>query len=182
MMEKLKSAGGIIGGLAALAVIIAIPLILLKGMAEISVWALDVIPDTIGWATLAAIVLIPVAITPATRGLAAELFAVVSFVYLACTWLYAMAFTYMEWGFIGLVIGIMLMGIGVIFTGGLASVFAGEWTVLGNIALLLVLTVVTKVASAWLADLAAQRKLKAVMRERPPGVTILQNGEDHEAF
>src|SRR3546814_8890828 len=91
---------GFVGGLAFL----AIPIMFLMGAVEFIIWALDWIPGAIGIAMLACLVLIPLAIIPATRGLASTLFGLASFVFGACLWLYALAFTYLEWGMLGVVI------------------------------------------------------------------------------
>lgn len=172
-MEKLKSAGGLL----VLLVFIALPVLFLFGAAEFSVWALDWIPDTFAIAVGACLVFIPLAIIPATRGIAAILFSVASVVFGACLWLYALAFTYLEWGMVGVVIGVMLAGVGVIFTGALATIFAGAWVVLGNMAFVFVMFLGSRLLSAWLASLADQRRMREVARETPSRVTITQNDE-----
>lgn len=174
----MKKVGGMIGGVIALGIIIALPVVLLLGIAEVSLWALDWIPDAIGWATAAGFLLFLLAVVPAGRGLAGSSFTVISFVYLVSMWLYAMAFTYLEWGLVGLVIGVMFFGVGVLLTGALAAVFAGAWTVLGNLAMLLVLFVVARMLGAWLLESADKRELRKSLKENPSQVTITQNSKE----
>jgi hypothetical protein len=175
---KLRDAGGTAAGFLLLLAFIALPIMFLLGAAEFSVWALDWIPSTIGIATLVCVVLIPLAIIPATRGLASNLFGLASFVFGACLWLYALAFTYLEWGMLAVVIGVMVFGVGVVFTGTLAAIFSATWVVLGNIAFLFALFVGTRILSAWLAHLAEQRLLRRVMRDEPSRVILTQKATE----
>src|SRR3546814_7998997 len=147
----------------------------LMGAAEFSIWALDWIPGAIGIAILACLVIMPLAIIPATRGLASTLFGLALFVFGACLWLYALAFTYIEWGMLGVVIGIMVFGVGVVFTGSLAAIISATWVVLGNLAFLFALFLGARVLSVWLAHLADQRLLRRKMRDAPSTVNINQD-------
>lgn len=174
-IAKLKDVGGIAAGFLLLLVFLAIPIILITGAAKFSVWALDWIPGTLGIATLVCIVLVPLAIIPATRGIAANLFGLASLVFGACLWLYALAFTYLEWGMLGVIIGVMIFGVGVVFTGALAAIFSATWIVLGNLAFLLALFVAARFLSVWLAHLADQRTLRREMRDSPSKVIITQD-------
>jgi hypothetical protein len=137
--------------------------------------ALDWIPSTIGIATFVCVVLIPLAIIPATRGFASSLFGLASFVFGLCLWLYALAFTYLEWGMLAVVIGVMIFGVGVVFTGTLAAILSGTWVVLGNLAFLFALFVGARLLSAWLARLADERRARRVMRDTPSSATITQD-------
>jgi hypothetical protein len=177
-IAKMKGAGGKLAGFLLLLAFLAIPTIFLFGAAEFSVWALDWIPGTIGVATLSCIALTPLAIIPATRGFAASLFGLAAFVFGACLWLYALAFTYLEWGMIGVVIGVLLAGVGVVFTGTLAAVLSATWIVLGNLVFLFGLFVGARLVSAWLAGQAEQRLLHRAMRDAPSTVILTQKSKD----
>lgn len=177
LITKLKDAGGMAAGFFLLIAFLAIPIIFVMGAAEFSVWALEWIPSIIGVATFACIVLIPIAAIPGTRGFAASIFRLASSVFFACLWLYALAFTYVEWGMLGVVIGILILGVGVVFTGILAAIFSGTWVVLGNIAFLFALFVGARLLSAWFHHLAEQRSLRAAIRERPSEATVDQHSD-----
>lgn len=176
--EKLKDAGGTALGFLIFVVLITVTVVFLFGAAEFSVWALDWIPNAVGMATLACIVLIPLMIIPVTRGFAGVLLLLASFVFGACLWLYALAFTYIEWGMLGVVIGVLVFGVGVIFTGALAALLTGTWVVLGNIAFLLALFVGARLLAAWMAQLADQRELRKAIHQSPSRATITQDPSD----
>ena len=174
-VAKLKEVGGMGAGFLLLIAILAIPIILLTGAAEFSVWALEWIPSIIGVATLACIVLIPFGIIPGTRSFASALFGLASFVFVVCLWLYSLAFTYLEWGMLGVIIGVVIFGVGVVATAILAAVFSGTWVVLGNLATLFALFAGAHILSAWLQHLAEQRLIRRAMRENPSRAIIDQN-------
>ena len=176
-MEKLKSASGVAAGYLLLFVFLSIPIFFLLGAAEFSVWALDWIPGAFAIALGACVLLMPLAIIPASRGLAANLFSITSLVFGACLWLYTLAFTYLEWGMLAVVIGVMLAGVGVIFTGIVAAIFAGAWGVLGNMALLFAMFVGSRFLSAWLAHLAEQRRMREFAYKTPSKVTLTRNSD-----
>jgi len=174
-IAKLKGAGGMAGGAMLFVALVAIPIMFLIGAAKFSVWALDWIPGTIAIATFACALLIPFAIIPATRGLASKMFGIASLVFGACMWLYALAFTYLEWGLLGVVIGILVFGVGVLFTGALAALVSANWIVLGNLAFLFAAYLGARALSAWLTHLAEQRLLRREMRDFPGTATIIQD-------
>jgi hypothetical protein len=171
-INKLKEIGGSAAGLLLMLAFLAIPVLLLFGAAQFSIWALDWIPDVIGIAILVCIVLVPLALIPAARGVAAGLFGLASFVFGVCLWLYSLAFTYIEWGMLAVVLGVLLAGVGVVFTGILAALFSATWGVLSNIAILLVLCVGTRFAASWLSESAERRLLLKRMQETPSEVVI----------
>jgi hypothetical protein len=171
-ITKLKDAGGTAAGFFLLVAFLTIPIIFLTGAAEFSVWALEWIPSIIGISIFVCIVLIPIAAIPAARGLVANIFRLASSVFFACLWLYALAFTYLEWGMLGVFIGILILGVGVIFTATLAAIFSATWVVLGNIVFLFALFLGTRLLSVWLHHLAEQRSLRAAIRERPSEATV----------
>src|SRR3546814_2125468 len=86
-IAKLKDVGGMAAGFVVMLAFLAIPIMFLMGAAEFSIWALDWIPGAIGIAILACLVIMPLAIIPATRGLASTLFGLALFVFGACLWL-----------------------------------------------------------------------------------------------
>lgn len=172
--SKFKAAGGAAGGFILLLALIALPVMLLFGAAEFSVWALEWIPNVIGLATLACLLIVPLALIPATRGAAGRLFGAASIAFLACLWLYALAFTYLEWGLFGVIIGVMMFGAGVVLTGVVAALFTGTWMVLANIAILFAAFVITRMMSGWMSHLADQRRLERQLRVTPGSAVIDQ--------
>lgn len=168
----LKGAGATIAGFLLLLALLAIPVMFLFGASKFSLWALEWIPAAIGLAMLTCVVLVPLAIIPATRGFAGNLFGAAAFVFGACLWLYALAFTYLEWGLPGVIIGVMLAGVGVVFTGTLAAILSATWVVLGNLAFLFALFVGARVLSGWMAHLSSERRMRRAMRDEPSAAVV----------
>ncbi|SNS38849.1 hypothetical protein SAMN06295955_101565 [Sphingopyxis indica] len=177
-MSKLTFVGGAAGGFIVLLAFLVIPIMLLMGAAKFSIWVLDWIPAALGVSTLICLVLVPLALIPATRGIAANLFALVSLIFGVCVWLYALAFTYIEWGMVGVLFGVVIFGVGVVLTCALAAIFSGTWVVLGNLVFLVALFVGARLLSAWLAHLAEQRLLRREMRDYPSKAIITQDSSD----
>ena len=144
----------------------------LLGASKFSLWALEWIPGVIGLAVLTCVVLVPLAIIPATRGFAGNLFAAAAFAFGACLWLYALAFTYLEWGLAGVIIGVMLAGVGVVITGALAAILSATWVVLGNLAFLFALFVGARILRGWMAQLSSERRMRRAMRDEPSAAVV----------
>ncbi|MEL1250529.1 hypothetical protein [Aurantiacibacter gilvus] len=155
---RLRNAGGaLLGGLFLLA-LLAVPVILLYGAAELSLWALEATPtafEATCWATL--LLLVPLAIIPRSRGLAAMGFGLVSFIFGAILWVWALAFTYDVWGLVAVILGLFLFGIGIVPIGFIAALVHGEWELLGFFVLLLALTYGCRILANWLAGKAQER-------------------------
>lgn len=177
-LEKIKDLGGSAAGVLVVLAVLTIPVLLLAGAAEISVWALDYIPDVIGLAFLVCVALVPFAIIPASRGLAGQMIGLAGLVFGVCLWLYTLAFTYIEWGMFAVVLGVLFAGIGVIFTGILAAIFSANWLVLGNIAVLVVLTFGGRLVGGLLVSSANMRKLRKLAEEKPAEVILTQRRRD----
>jgi len=181
-IEKLKNAGGLAGGILIFLAMLVLPALLLLGIAEFSVWALDWIPSTIGIAAVVCMIIAPLALIPATRAYASVLFGAASIVFGVCLWFYALAFTYVEWGLLAVIIGVFILGFGVLFTATLAAIFSGTWVVLGNLALLFVLYLGARLLCTWLARSAEQRALRRAMRETPSEVTVSHRIERPQGY
>tara|TARA_A100001391_G_scaffold136353_2_gene95091 strand:+ start:49235 stop:49777 length:543 start_codon:yes stop_codon:yes gene_type:complete len=178
VVNKVREIRGSAVGLLLLLVIVAIPLLFLLGLAEFSVWALNWIPDVLWVAMVMCIALIPLAVIPATRAIAGTAYGLAAFVFIAGLWLYSLAFTYTEWGLIGVVLGVIVAGIGVVFTAILAALFSASWAVLGNVAILIALGLVTRFLAAWLKASAQERFMRQRMQDHPSEAIITQPPRD----
>jgi len=157
---NLKDFGGVIAGIAIMLVIASIGIALLLGAAELSVWALEWAPAVFGIAfSICLLLLLPLAIIPATRGLSGNGFYLASYVFGVILWILSMAFVYIEWGLFPVIIGLILGGIGVVPIAILASIFEGQWAVLGNLTVLIVLTIGLRIFGVWLVEKAAERAI-----------------------
>ncbi|RIV85401.1 hypothetical protein D2V17_10590 [Aurantiacibacter xanthus] len=178
LVNKVREIRGSAAGLLLLLLILAIPILFLLGLAEFSVWALNWIPDVFWIAMVLCIAMVPLAVIPAARAIAGAAYGMASFVFLAGLWLYSLAFTYTEWGMIGMVLGVLVAGIGVVFTAILAALFSGSWAVLGNVAILIALGLGTRFLARWLNASAQERLVRQHMQEHPSEAIITQPSRD----
>ena len=178
VVNRIREVRGSASCLLLAVLILAIPLLFLFGLAEFSVWALNWIPDVFWVALVLCIAMVPIAVIPATRAIASVTYGLASFVFLAGLWLYSLAFTYTEWGMIGVVIGVVVAGIGVVFTAILAALFSASWAVLGNVAILIALGLGTRFLAGWLNVSAQQRLIRQQMRDHPSEAIITQSPRD----
>ena len=178
VVYRIKEKGGAAACLLLVLLIAAVPILFLLGLAEFSVWALAWIPDVLWVALIMCIAFVPLALIPATRGIAGAAYGVAAFVFLAGLWLYSLAYTYTEWGMIGVVLGVLVVGIGVVVTAILAALFSASWAVLGHIAVLIALGLGARFLAAWLNASAQQRLVRHHMQEHPAEAIITQQPRD----
>lgn len=152
IMETLKSIGSmLLGGAIFIGIIIAIALFFAIG-AQVAF----TIQPFVNW--LAAIlfviniIILLVAIIPSARGVAGIIIYVSSYVYGLATWIYGLAVTLALWGWIAVIIGIMLGGVGVVPIGMLAAIFNGHWDIFWTLLLTLVLTYIARVIGTMLVN------------------------------
>ncbi len=86
------------------------------------------------------LILLPLGIFKKTKDLSATGLLIASYIFGATTWVWSFLIAYILWGFAGLLAGLFIGGIGVIPIAALASIFHGEWSVLGKLILLLIAT------------------------------------------
>jgi hypothetical protein len=159
MNEKLKSVGGGAAGAIILLAFLSLPFIFIYGAVEFSIWALDWIPDAIGWLIIICLPIAILCLFPFCRGFSSNFFGLASFAFGFILWIYCLAYTYTEWGLFGVIVGVVFFGIGVVLTGLISALLSGAWIVLGNIAFLLGLYIVARLLSGWMAYLNENRRL-----------------------
>ncbi|TRD11710.1 hypothetical protein FGU71_07425 [Erythrobacter insulae] len=158
--DKLKDFGGVVAGFGIIAVLSILGVALLYGAAEFSVWALEWAPSIFGVAfAICLLVFLPLSAIGSTRGFAGNGFYLASYLFGLVLWVLAMAFVYIEWGLFAVIIGLVLGGIGVVPIAILAAILEAQWTVLGNIAVLIALTIGLRIFGYWLIEKAAERAI-----------------------
>ncbi|MBA4051387.1 MAG: hypothetical protein C0472_05770 [Erythrobacter sp.] len=159
--NSLKDIGGGILAIAFIFGLAAVGIGILYGAAEMSIWAIQWAPQVVGWVVSACLfILLPLSFFPATRNFAGNGFEIASFVFVMFLWVFAMAFTYSEWGLGLLVLGLMFFGVGVIFMSILAALFGAEWGALGLIAMIGGAALISRIFGAWLLEKAALRSIR----------------------
>jgi len=86
------------------------------------------------------LIFLPLGIFRKTKGVSACALIVSSYVYGLTLWFWSLCLAYLLWGIFAVVVGLFIAGVGVVPIAILASAFTGEWVIMGQILLLLVLT------------------------------------------
>ena len=102
------------------------------------------------------LVIAPLAVFTATRGLAGKLLFVVSFIFGFISWMYCLIYTYSVWGLGAVIFGVAFMGIGVIAVAAFASIYTSSWWMFSAICVAVLLILICRKGS--LALLNASKK------------------------
>jgi len=150
IIEKIKGIGG-----GALGIIIFLSMMLLPVIFAIifitgTAWIGSIIMPYFVTATtiltfVSLLIFIPLLLFRVTRIWGGSALFFVSWIFGATLWLFSFFVTYELWGFLGLFIGLFLLGIGVIPVAFIASLFSGEWMVLVGITYMVILTFGTRI-------------------------------------
>ena len=85
-------------------------------------------------------ILLLLAAIPTTRFIAGGAFITASYFYGATLWIVAFFFTLETWGWLAVIIGVFMAGIRVVPIALLAGLFHGEWSIIGQLLLGILLT------------------------------------------
>ena len=91
-------------------------------------------------------VCIPMAFFRRTKEFSGKAFFLSSYFYGALLWLGCLVITFKLWGWFGIVIGLILLGIGLVPIAIIATIIAGLWGIVLHIAALIVIVWVTRTA------------------------------------
>ena len=108
--------------------------------------------------TISLFILTPMAFFRKTRSIAAIGFIISSFIFGLSLWVSGFLVTYAFWGTIGVIIGVLILGIGVVFTAIIALAIHGGWSLLGLMILGIVLTIGTRILGYFLTEKADNEK------------------------
>jgi hypothetical protein len=103
------------------------------------------------------LILLPLALFRKTRSFSSTSIYVASFIFGAYLWITSFLITYDVWGLIAVIIGLFIVGIGVIPIAMLASLLHGEWSTLGQLILLLILTMGSRILGIRLEEKATRQ-------------------------
>jgi hypothetical protein len=149
----LKNVGSIIFGLAAMVAFFLLVGLFLHGIVWVSEkalpWLLDL--SAIVFA-VCLFILLPASIFRKTRPWAALGLLISSYLFGTLLFAFACIVVTQIWGFIGLVIGLIIAGVGVVPVGILATLIHGEWLLLSCLIVGIVLTYGTRYLSLHLAE------------------------------
>lgn len=155
-METLKSIGGVLLGIAAfIGIIIALVLFFTVG-AQVGAAILPFVSWLTGVLFAINIIALLVAIFRKARGVAGIIIFVSSYVYGLQTWITGLLVTLSLWGWIAVIIGLFMGGVGVVPIGMLAAIFHGEWGIFFILLLNVLLTYGSRAIGMSLAESAEQ--------------------------
>jgi CheY-like chemotaxis protein len=111
------------------------------------------------------LVFLPLSFFKKTRVFSVYAFLISSYVFGVGMWFFSFIVTYALWGWLGILIGLFLMGVGVMPVAVVASLFAGQWAVLFNLLFGFALTYGTRAYSIHLANKADKEAYQKNNRE-----------------
>lgn len=138
-MNTLKSIGATLFGLTVLIGIIIATILIFTLGAQLAFTIAPFINWLAGTLLVVNVMLLLVAIIPQARGVVGLIIYISSYVYGLSAWIYGLAVTLALWGWIAVIIGLLMGGIGVVPIGMLAAILNDEggafWTLLFTIVL-----------------------------------------------
>ena len=163
-MHALKSTGGVLLGIAAfVGIIIAIILVFSLG-AQV---AFAIAPFINGLASVLIVInvlLLLVALIPSVRATAGIIILISSYIYGLSAWIYGLAVSLALWGWIAVIIGMILGGVGVVPIGLLASILTGHWEMFWPLLLTSLLTYAAGIVGSLLIGSAEIRREREAAR------------------
>lgn len=151
--EKLQTLGGCLLIPAILVALVMLSGLLLKGSLWLSEILYPILSVVFGITIVVSLlVLLPLAIFKKTRGVAGLGLFIASYIFGATLWVWAFLITYVIWGLVALFIGLFLAGIGVVPIAMLATIVDGQWSLFGQMVVLLLMTFGARMLGAfWMA-------------------------------
>lgn len=155
-MEILESIGGVLLGIAFfVGSIIALILFFTVG-ATVGVTILPFVSWLTGILFAVNIIALLIDISRKTRGVVGIIIFLSSYVYGLQTWIIGLLVTLTLWGWIAVIIGLFIGGIGVVPIGMAAAIFNGRWSIFFVLLINVILTYGTRIIGGTLAESAGR--------------------------
>lgn len=155
MREKSKTFLIAVIGIAGILVFWLVASLFLKGSAWLGTVLYPWLTQIFGFVFwVFVLILLPLALFRKTRSFSGTSIYVTSFIFGTYLWITSFLITYDVWGLIAVIIGLLIVGIGIIPIAMLASLFHGEWSTLGQLILLLILTMGSRILGIRLVEKA----------------------------
>ncbi len=129
-MNTMKSIGGALLGVAFFIGVIVATILFFTFGAKMAFTISPFINGLAGVLLTINIIILLFAIIPRARGVIGNIIVFSSFIYGLSAWIYGLAVTLAIWGWLGVIIGVFLGGVGVVPVGILASILSGHWDLL----------------------------------------------------
>ena len=153
MKEKFKNIGSYLLGIGIFIGVILLAVFFIKG----GLWLSKILyPWLIIISAIACIIciiiLLPLALIRKTRGFSGIGFFIASYIFGASLWVWSFLLTYALWGATALFIGLFMAGVGVVPIALLATLFNGEWSIFGQLILLIIFTFGSRILGIYLSE------------------------------
>src|SRR5437870_4460788 len=134
MLEKLKGTGAVLLVIAFFLIAALISVLLIYGTLWVSATIYPWLVAINGFVLVALVLLLlPLAGFRKTRGFSGLGIVLGSYVFGLTLWVWALLLTFQIWGWFAVVIGLLIAGIGIVPIAMLATLFSGEWSLLGQL-------------------------------------------------
>lgn len=153
-MKTLKSIGGTLLGIASFVGIITVAVLFFTFGAKVAFTISPFVNWLAGLLFIINIIALLFALIPKARGAVGLIIYISSYVYGVSAWIYGLAVALAFWGWLAVIIGVSLGGIGVVPIGMLASVFNGRWDIFWTLLLTVILTYGARIIGYALANRA----------------------------
>lgn len=153
LKEALKTMGSYVLGIIIFIAIGLLIAFIIKG----SLWfSVRIFPwmATIFWIVIALtiIILVPLSIIKKTRDIGLGGIFITSYIYGLLLWVWSFLITYSTWGWIAIIIGLVVMGVGVVPIAFLAALLNAQWTILLQMIILIAITYGTRLLVNFIAE------------------------------
>jgi len=144
MTSRLKSIGQTLFGLAAFAVLgvglVLLVSIFLYGVPRVSLVVYRIASPLFGIALAIDILSLPLALIKRARRVVSIVLLISSYLFGVILWTYSAGMSFVFWGYFGLFVGLVWLGVGVVPVALLAASLHSDWMIVGNILFGLFLT------------------------------------------
>ncbi len=166
-MNTLKSIGGTLLGIAVFVGIIVATILFFTFGAKAAFTISPFVNWLAGVLFIINLFVLLFAPIPKVRGVAGLIVYISSYAYGLSAWIYGLAVTLAFWGWLAVIIGIFLGGIGVVPIGMLTSIFNGRWDIFWTLLLTIVLTYGARIIGYALANSVDTSKNEEIVDIEP---------------
>lgn len=166
-MQALKSIGSTVLGIVIFIGIIVATVLLFTLGAKLAFTIQPFVNWLAGILFTVNLVALLAAIAPKARGVSGLVIYISSYIYGLGTWIFGLAVTLALWGWIAVIIGVLMGGIGVVPIGMLAAIFNGEWGIFWTLLINLALTYGARVIGTLLVSNAENQPEYDVASHEP---------------
>lgn len=164
--QSLQGAGGMAIGFAFLGGLVLVIWIFIQGTVAVSTTILPFLVWAF-WVVLAIdiVIFLPLSFIRRTQHFAGTAFLYSSYLFGVTLWAWSLVLTYDWWGWVGVVIGLLFVGVGVVPVAMFAALVHAAWAVLGETVFMLAVAYGARTAGRYVAMRAHERAVEQATKE-----------------